>query len=200
MSPGMKSRRILQVALVLSVSIVSACSSSVRVKTRSGYSLKGQVVRAGADLVVLEQSDPVVPTKRQRVTLRRSDIVDVSHPGEALETVGPIVAGAGAALVVGGLLVYAAGHQDDCAGRTSSGAWLEDVCIDMDFTPIIEGVMIGTGAGLAITGAVLGLVGASRAEDSKHELEWEPSELPLSVEPLVGLSPDGGSIGITGTF
>jgi len=118
----------------------SACYRYASIERRSVPALQARIDRSDRENLFVTTSDG------QEQTVSRAEVVNISHPGKIRLTTGILIASAGVAMVLYGLL-----HQP-CSGRPPG-----DACEQSwdDLGAIADGVAFLTGGGvLAISGGL----------------------------------------------
>ncbi len=97
----------ITLAPLLALTTLSACSHQANITTTSGL-VEGTIIRSDAEAIYVERSE------YQPLTLiKRTDIVDIDHPGNVVATIGAVLAGTHVFIIaIGAVLVASAGNDD----------------------------------------------------------------------------------------
>jgi hypothetical protein len=128
----------LRLAIALVCVTSSACYGHASIERRSGPPLEARIDRSD------EENLYVTSNEGQAEKVSRADVVDIAHPGKIRLTTGTMLAAAGVALFVYGLVhkPCAGGNPgDSCEEAFANLAWIQGGL----------GMLLG-GAALAITG------------------------------------------------
>lgn len=128
----------LRLAIALLCATSSACYGYASIERRSAPTLEARIDRSN------EESLFVTPNEGQEQTVSRADVVDISHPGKVRLTTGTMIAAAGAALLIYGLV------HNPCAGG-NPGDSCEEAFANLVWIQGGLGMLVG-GAALATTG------------------------------------------------
>ena len=128
----------LRPALALLCAACSACYGYASIERRSGPTLEARIDRSNEETLF------VTSNEGQELTVSRDDVVDIAHPGKVRLTTGTMLAAAGAALLIYGLV------HDPCPGA-KPGDSCEEAFGNLMWIQGGLGMLVG-GAALATTG------------------------------------------------
>ncbi len=152
---------------ILILGILNACSTNAKILKSDNTHVTGKIVRADAQNVHMEQFG-------REVTVKRSEILEVSHPGKPLMWVGGGTFAGGATMAIAGAILM----STNSSATTNSGY---GVTTTTNWNTLGT-VYIVSGSILGVAGIVLFFTGYSRYTTSKDNFQsgggmtlWSPT-------------------------
>ncbi len=166
--------RILGAVIAACLGIMPACGTSANLHLKSGAVLEGKVVDSDS------QNYYIGPA---RAPVRRDEVVDIDHPGNAVMTVGICVGAVGAI----NLAHYGTGHSYSRTRCDASGTCYEETVSSSQGTKA-SAIILGAGLGMALYGALVWSGSKSRAEEGRGAIQ-------VGLAPFVVPTQDGAAYG-----
>jgi hypothetical protein len=166
---------------ILILSVLNACSSNAKIVKSDNTNVSGKIMRSDAQNVYLEQFG-------REVTVKRTEILDVSHPGKPLMWIGGGSFVGGATVAIVGALV-----KSNSSTATASSSGYSVTASNSSTLDTLGTVYIVGGSIVGVAGIVLFFTGYSKYSTSKDNLQadggmtfWSPAPgVYLGYQPMV---------------